>query len=212
MNIKKIATICLSILAIFGLVGCSSDGKNTSAVAPSKAQATESTATQATGNSGSKTLIVYFSHSGNTERLAKMIQKNTDADMFRVEPAEPYPKDYHTVVDLAKKEQQDNVRPALKTLKAEGLDKYDTVFIGFPSWWGTMPMCLFTFLENNDMSGKKIVPFVTHEGSAFGSSLSDLKRLAPNSELKDGIDVRGGRVSDSEADVAAWLKKEGYGK
>lgn len=211
MNIKKIAALCLGTLVLCGLVGCGSDGKKAEVTAPAKAQAAEVAApAQSSGNSS--TLIVYFSHSGNTDRLAKMLQKGTGADMFRVVPVEAYPTSYHAVIDQAKKEQQANARPALKTLKVEKLDKYNTVFVGYPNWWGTMPMCMFTFLENNDLSGKKLVPFVTHEGSAFGSSLDDLKRLAPNAKLQTGIEVRGGQVGDSENEVANWLKKEGYSK
>lgn len=211
MNIKKIVTLCLGTLVLCGLVGCGNDGKKAAVTAPTKVQAAEVAApVQPSGNSS--TLIVYFSHSGNTDRLAKMLQKGTGADMFRVVPVEAYPTSYHAVINQAKKEQQAKARPALKTLKVEKLDKYDTVFVGYPNWWGTMPMCMFTFLENNDLTGKKLVPFVTHEGSGFGSSLEDLKRLAPNAKLQAGIDVRGGRVGDSESEVISWLKKEGYSK
>ncbi|MDO4178502.1 MAG: flavodoxin [Phascolarctobacterium sp.] len=206
MKLFKILALSTALISMF-CVGCGGNDKKAAAPAPAKAQATE--APKVTND---KALVVYFSQSGNTQKVANMIQKQTGAAMFRVETVKTYASNYHALIDEAKKEQQANARPELKKAKVDNLKQYDTVFVGYPNWWGTLPMPLFTFFEANDMTGKNIVPFVTHEGSAFGTSLNDLAKLAPKANIKEGIDIRGGRVGDSEADVTAWLKKGGYVK
>lgn len=159
---------------------------------------------------GNKVLIVYFSHSGNTRQLAKQIHARVGGDMVELKTVNPYPQAYKAVVDVAQQEQRSNARPQITT-KLDNLDAYDTVFIGFPNWWGTLPMPFFTLLETYPMAGKNIVPFCTHEGSRFGSSESDLKRLCPNARLLKGFEVRGSRVADAQQAVDAWLKGLGMG-
>ena len=135
-------------------------------------------------------LVIYFSRAGenyfggvlkniekgNTEVIAEYIQEFADADLFKVEPASEYPADYMKCIDVAKKELQADARPEIKET-LESIDQYDTIYLGFPNWWGTLPMPMFTQLEKLDFSGKTIKPFVTHEGSGFGKSLKDLKKL-----------------------------------
>lgn len=104
---------------------------------------------------------------GNTEVVARMIQKATGSDSFRIEAVNPYPKDYHETTDVAQKEQRTDARPEL-TAHVENMDAYDVTLLGYPTWWGTMPMPVFTFLEEYDFAGKTIVPFYTHEGSSLG--------------------------------------------
>ena len=209
MKLMRIFTLCLAILTMLclGCGGNSADKKASVPTVTKKAQASES---NYTGNS--KILIVYFSHSGNTQRLANMFQAATGADMFRVETVKPYSKSYHAVLNEAKQEQQNNARPELVKLQADNFAAYETVFIGYPNWWNSMPMALFTFLEANDTNGKKIIPFATHEGGAFGQSIGDLKKLAPNANVVDGFEVRGGLVSDAEADVAKFVQGLGLAK
>lgn len=153
---------------------------------------------------GHKTLIVYFSRTGNTRQLAEMIHKRIGGDMVELKIAKPYPQDYDAVTKQAKKEQQENARPAF-VAELPPLDGYSTVFLGYPNWWGTMPMVLFTFLEKNDFSGKTIIPFCTHGGSRLGRSVDDIKALCPKATVRKGFSAFGNRVGEAAADVDAWL-------
>lgn len=157
-----------------------------------------------------KNLVVYFSHSGNTQKIAELIHEKVGGDIFRIETANPYPQDYNACVEAARSEQENKARPALAN-RVENMDAYDTVFIGYPNWWGTMPMALFTFLEEYDLSGKRVIPFCTHEGSGLGRSVGDIAKLCPNSTILEGLAVRG---SEAEAGNGAktadkWLRALG---
>lgn len=158
---------------------------------------------------GNSVLILYFSHSGNTRRLAEQIQAHVGGDMVELKTVVPYPQDYNAVVDMAQKEQQSNARPQIAT-EIPNLDKYRTVFIGFPNWWGTMPMPFFTFLEKYNLGGRNVIPFCTHEGSRFGRSESDLRRLCPQAHILKGFEVRGSRVAGAQKAVEAWLNSLGF--
>ncbi|MGN0598983.1 MAG: flavodoxin [Oscillospiraceae bacterium] len=128
-------------------------------------------------------MIVYFSRTGenyvsgaikklavgNTEAAANILHELTGADMFKIEPVLLYSDNYNDCIEQAKQDKEKNARPEIKTYP-ESLDGYDTIYLGFPNYWGTMPMCVFTFLEHFDFSGKTIKPFCTHEGSGMGSS------------------------------------------
>ena len=153
-----------------------------------------------------KILVAYFSHSGNTRALAEQVHRLAGGDLFRIETAEAYPREYGAVVDIAKKEQSENRRPRLKTPLPD-LRPYDVIFLGYPIWWGTMPMGVWTFLEGQDLSGKTILPFCTHEGSGLDRSPADLPRLCPRSTLREGLAVRGSQVPGARRDVEAWVRK-----
>ncbi|WP_229395352.1 flavodoxin [Methanosarcina sp. DH1] len=155
-----------------------------------------------------KILVAYFSHTGNTRVIANQIHEKVGGDIFEIVTVNPYPTDYDAVVDQAKQEQEDNYRPQLKT-KVENMDSYDVVFIGYPNWWGTMPMSVFTFLEEYDFSGKTIIPFCTHEGSGLGRSVEDITELCPQSTILDGLAIRGSSVETAQDDVSEWLRKIG---
>ena len=143
-----------------------------------------------------KTLIVYYSRKGenywngsiknltrgNTEIVAEMIAEMTGADLFQVETVKTYDADYYTCIEEAKAELREGARPELKSYM-DSLDGYDTIFVGYPNWWGTMPMAMFTFLEHYDLSGKRILPFCTNEGSGMGSSERDLKKICPGAAV-----------------------------
>ena len=165
-------------------------------------------AAEAAAKKGGNMLIIYFSHSGNTKAVAEMIQKKTGADIIELKTVTPYPKDYNAVVEMAEKEKKSNARPAIAT-ELPNLDKYDTIFLGYPNWWGTIPMAYCTLLEKYDLGSRIVIPFVTHGGSAFGSSLKDLKRLCPKARFKDGFEVKGSRAASSQAAVDKWLSKLG---
>lgn len=152
-----------------------------------------------------KPLIVYFSHSGNTKEIANQINIIVGGDIVEIKTVKPYPENYDAVVDQAKLEQKNNNRPQLVT-RINNMESCNTVFIGYPNWWATMPMAMFTFLEGYDFSGKTIIPFCTHEGSALGRSVSNIKKLCPRSTIIDGLAIRGRSAKSAQKDVADWLK------
>ena len=143
---------------------------------------------------------------GNTERVVEFIQRAVGGDLFEIEPVRNYSASYMTCIKEAQAEQREDARPAVKKLP-ENLDAYDTVFIGYPNWWGTMPMFMFTVLDAFDWTGKKIVPFCTNEGSGLGSSEGDIKSSCPGATVLPGLSIRGGSSASSEKQVAAWAKK-----
>lgn len=154
-------------------------------------------------------LTVYFSHSGNTRTVAEKIRETAGGDIFEIVPVDPYPREYNAVVEQARKELDRNYMPPLKT-KAENLDSYDPVFIGYPDWWGTIPGPVASFLSEYDLSGKTIAPFCTHEGSGLGRSVEEIRSLCPDSFVKNGLAVRGGNVKRSQENIDNWLREVGF--
>ncbi|MDE6407718.1 MAG: NAD(P)H-dependent oxidoreductase [Anaeroplasmataceae bacterium] len=167
-----------------------------------------------------KSLIVYYSRKGenywngtiknlekgNTEIIAEMISKLTAGDLFEIETVKSYSNDYYKCINEAQTELHASERPALKSF-VDSIKEYDTIFVGYPNWWGTMPMAVFTFLEHYDLSGKTILPFCTNEGSGMGSSEKDLKRICKGAVVKLGLSIHGAEAKESEAKVKAWLDK-----
>ena len=145
--------------------------------------------------------------SGNTEAVAQEIQAQTGADLFEIVPAEPYTDDYNELLDIAQEEQSSDARPAIA--ETVDLSGYDTVFLGFPNWWGDMPMILYTFLDEYDLSGKTIVPFNTSGGSGFSGSLDTIAEMEPDAEVTEGISLGSGEAEDCEDEVAEWLANMG---
>ena len=168
-----------------------------------------------------KKLIAYYSRAdenyfggqrryiteGNTEKAAKMLAELTGADLFQIEQKVPYAADYDTCIAQAKKDLQAGARPELVTLP-DSLDEYDEIYLGYPNYWGTMPMAVFTFLEGLDFTGKTIHPFCTHEGSGLGRSEADIRRLCPGAEIKPGLAIVGARAARSKDLVKDWLAQE----
>lgn len=141
---------------------------------------------------------------GNTKIAAGVIQRLTGAVPFQILPQQPYSKDYNTCIAEAQADQKRDARPELKKW-LDSLDEFDTIYLGYPNYWGTMPMAVFTFLEHYDFAGKTIRPFCTHEGSGLGSSVSDIKRLCPTAMVEKGIAIRGGTAEQSIKDIQKWL-------
>lgn len=169
-----------------------------------------------------KCLIAYYSHEGNnyvsgkivnlpignTKVVANMIQKMTEGDVLRIDTIKSYPEDYTETTNVAKKEQHDNARPELSS-HVENMDFYNVIFLGYPNWYGTMPMPMpvFTLLEEHGFSDKNIIPFCTHEGSGLGRSEKDIAKLCPKATLLKELAIHGSRVNDAKIDVTNWLNK-----
>lgn len=227
---KKIISLMLSAAVVFSLAACSTQGtpdpsasgERETAESPAVSsesyeetseevsegtseEPSEETSAEATAASETAgTLVAYFSWSGNTERMAQMIQEETGADLFEIQPAEPYTDDYDTLLDVARQEQADNARPEVAS-QVENWDSYDVVFVGYPDWWSDAPMLVYSFLESYDWEGKTLVPFCTSGGSGFGRSLENLPDSAPGADILEGLHVSGDRVDNAGEEVADWL-------
>ena len=171
---------------------------------------------------GKRILVAYFSRKGNnyvngkivnlpvgnTEVIAKMIQEMTKGDIFHIDTINSYPLDYNEATKVAGKELQEKARPKLSK-RVKNMDSYDMLFVGYPNWWGTIPMPIATFLTDYDFSGKTIAPFCTNEGSGLGRSIIDIKELCLQSNVLDGLAVRGGAVNQARSQVSIWLHELG---
>ncbi len=149
-------------------------------------------------------LVVYFSWSGNTESVAVEIQNQTGADTFRLVPTEPYTDDYDTLLDIAQEEQRNGARPAISG-SIENFDSYEVVYLGFPNWWGDMPMILYSFLDDYDLSGKTIIPFVTSGGSGFSNTIHTIEGMEPDAEVLDGLSLGSSQAANPGDAVENWL-------
>ena len=141
---------------------------------------------------------------GNTEVIAKKIAELTGSKLFKVEQVHSYSDDYLECIDEAKRDQRLEVRPEIKEFP-NNLKDYDVIYLGFPNFWGTMPMAMFTLLENINLDGKIIKPFCSNEGSGFGRSIGDIKRICPNSKVEKGIDIHGAIIFEEE--LKEWIKR-----
>lgn len=172
---------------------------------------------------GSNMLVAYFSlageqygvgvvEEGNTSIIAHMIAEQTGADLFEIKPETPYPTTYQEILDVSRQEMADNVRPAI-TDTVENMDSYDTIFIGYPNWWGDMPMIVYNFLESYDLSGKTIVPFCTHGGSGLSNTESTIADITGGT-MKDGFAIPGTTAQNdrdtAKSKVADWLREDGF--
>ena len=157
---------------------------------------------------GKKVLIAYYSWSGNTKALAEEIHKQVGGDLIPIVPSIPYSETYAVTVAKAKQEQLSNARPAIKTT-IPNVEQYDMVLLGYPNWWGSYPMMIATFAEKHNLDGKKIAPFFTHGGGGEQRCISDLRKLLPKADVKEGLCVGGNSARSSQGEVSAWLKKLG---
>lgn len=215
---KRILSVLFTACLMFTLVACGNSvtesGETSTSTQPTE-EATmpeDTSSTMSENNSDTdsdnsengKILVAYFSYSGNTQKVADLVAEKTGGELVRIETVTPYSEDRDEVLDVAQNEQAENARPELST-KVENMDDYDTVFIGYPNWWGSMPMAICSFLEGYDFTGKTIVPFCTHGGSALGSSESDIAALVPNSTMLEGLAIRDSNVDNADSDVEEWL-------
>ena len=168
-----------------------------------------------------KTLIAFYSRrgqnyvdgsirnlaKGNNEVIVEKIKAQLpDADVFQIDTVKKYSPDYMVCIDEAKEELRAKARPELTT-KVENMDQYDTIILGYPNWWGLPPMAIFTFLESYDFTGKKIVPFCSHEGSGLGGSIRQIKMTVPDANLTAGVAIHGAAASHCDREVKLILEQ-----
>ncbi len=218
MKAKKILSMLLVGVTALGLLaGCSSnaddtqnDGADNTAAEENQDSTAEQSdteeSTDATSGSGN-VLVVYYSATGNTEEVANYIADATDGDLFEVEPAEPYTDADLNWTDDNSRVSQEYADESLRDVElvstdAENWDSYDTVFIGYPIWWGIAAWPVDTFVENNDFTGKTVIPFCTSSSSGIGDSGTLLADLAGTGDWQEGMRFRSGA---DEADVQEWV-------
>ena len=159
-------------------------------------------------NKAGKVLIAYFSWSGNTRGIAQEIQRQTGADLFEISPVKPYSSDYNTVLMEAQEDQHRQARPELSG-HVENMEDYDTVILGYPNWWASIPMPIASFLEEYDFTGKQIIPFCSHGGGRFGQSLTAIAKLAPDAVIGEGLSVHYSGDTSTPDEISAWLDVNG---
>ena len=218
---KKTLALLLTLVLSLGCAALAAETVETAAPAP---EATETAA------SSRHILVAYFSRVGNTDFpedvdasssasivvteegeimgnlgfMAEEIASQTGGDLFLIQTVETYPASYDETLDVASDEQAGNARPEL-AVGVENLGQYDTVFLGFPNWWGGLPMAVYTFLEENDLSGKTVIPFTSSGGGSFARAQSTLAELLPGATLLEGLHVEDSNVVESAAAIQAWL-------
>lgn len=214
---KIISMVVMFVASALSIVSCA----NNNAGAATNETPNNKESNMSTSISGKKTLVVFFSHTGenygvgnisegNTHIIAKMIAEATGGSLFEIVPEKEYPHDsYDEVVEIAKQEKAQKARPAINgDVKIED---YDVVFIGYPNWWGDMPMPVYTFLEKHDWTGKVVVPFCTHEGSGLSSTEKYIAEACKGATVAKGLAVRGATAQNNRdqarKSVNSWIEK-----
>lgn len=228
--VKRVISILMTITMIFSLAACgetatnenneadsaSNESVQTNTEADTETQAgslesestEEGTETVEVPHADGKTLIVYFSWSGNTEEMASYIQEQTNGDLLEIEPLNPYPADYEECGDVALVERDENARPEIANLP-DSIEEYDTIFIGFPIWWHTAPMIIGTFIESYDLSGVHVYPFTqsaSMDTEQFENSMEFVRESAAGANVHDGLFTE---ASDTEG-ILAYLTENGF--
>ena len=189
---KKI--LCLLALVLFSVAlaqGCTS---------------AQDSMTKGADMENKKILIAYYSYSGNTKTVAEKIQKQTGGDLFRIETVNSYPSGYNEVVEQAKKEKQEDYHPPLKA-KVDNIGQYDIVFLGTPVWWYTMAPAVKTFIKENNMSNKTVIPFCTHGGGGASSTFVDMQKLIPYASFKKGLVIYDNGGNTVDAEIKKWIEQ-----
>lgn len=239
--IKKLAAILLGTTMVFSLAACgnvradsdvSTDAGQTeqessepeTSNAETNAESTESAEGAAEANESGNVLVAYFSRTGenygvgniekgNTAIIAEMIAEQTSGELFEIRTVDGYPESYDETVEIAQEELNTGARPKLAE-NMESLDGYDVIFLGYPNWWGDMPMAVYTFLESHDFSGKTIIPFCTHAGSGLGSTEISIADTCSGADVLDGFSIAGttaqNEQEESRAAVTEFLQESGF--
>lgn len=220
---KKIISIFTAVFMAFSLSACGNNSENSDTASAANNTVSDTNAVEITdtkndtetqkdqpdNGENSDILIVYFSETGNTEILAELIHEQVGGDMFRIEPVTPYPQG-EELFDYTKAEQDNDERPEISG-SVENMEQYDTVFIGYPIWWYEVPQIIKTFLDDYDLSGKKVIPFNTHEGSRDGGTYDYIAEQEPDAEVLEGLPIRGGDMQKDQSEtVQNWLEGLGY--
>lgn len=149
---------------------------------------------------------------GNTQYVAYVIQENTGADIFRIEPVTPYPMNHAELEEVATEEKRNNAMPEIAA-QVDNIEQYETIFLGYPNWYADMPRIIYSFLEQYDLSGKTIIPFVTSGGSGFSNTISTITDLEPDADvITDGLSISRTAVQDAEQEIIQWVTDLGYAK
>ena len=230
MRKKIIAMIITGILAV-SVTACQSDGEQSSSQSQNSGQ-TESSANVEIPEDAN-ILVAYFTYgenaklpdgvdasssasiqawdgdtTGNTGLAAHWISDAAGGDLFSIQTEEKYPGDYDDTVDQGQEEQSENARPKLSS-HVDHMDQYDVVFLGYPNWWGDMPMAVYSFLDEYDLSGKTVIPFVASGGSGFSDTVSAIKEEEPDADVQEGLELSDSETADSEDEVKSWVESLG---
>lgn len=228
MLMKKSLTSLLPVLILSILAACGRSASDTAESTPiaESLPATSGTQTNAeAGQSSHSILIAYFTMPesdgvdavasasrvvtddeilGNTQFIAQAIQSTLGGDLFAIETVQDYPGAHDDLLDFAENEQDEQMKPELAT-HVDNMENYDVIFLGYPNWWADMPMPLYSFLEEYDLSGKRIIPFVTHDGSRFSRTIRTIEELQPDATLvSEGFNVSRNNIVEAEGDVSEW--------
>ena len=207
---KTVTTLLLSMFTLCGTILLYAQNDNTTTNYTNKKEMERE----------KKVLVAFFSHTGenyavgnikkgNTHIVAEMIAERTNGKLFEIVPVKPYPKTYDACVEIAKKEKARKVHPAFKTDIA--VENYDTIFIGYPNWWGDMPMIVYTFLEKHQWQGKTVIPFCTHEGSGLSDTEQYIADNCKGATVEKGLAIRGNTAQNKQEEakqsVEKWLSQ-----
>lgn len=200
MLVLGVAVILVAIFGIFTYLNNNQNESQDTNETVSNESKTDDINIENMGN----TLILYFSMSGNTETVANYIHEEIGGDIVKLETVQTYPEDYDELVDYAREEQRDNTRPELERA-IENIEQYDTIFLGYPNWWGDMPMPIYSFLDQYDLSNKTIAPFITHGGSGLSGTPANIANEEPDAVVTEGLAINGDDVDDCQDEVNEWL-------
>ncbi|WP_242837829.1 flavodoxin [Lacrimispora indolis] len=233
-QLRLLALLLTAVLMCF-LAACGNSQKDISPSSdsqePATTQSAQATQLPETDTSGNKILIAYFTAAensgvdaissasytnvngtpvGRVRAVADWIAEETGGELFSIQTSVVYPTDGGKLIDYAAEEQDEKARPEL-TSQIENLDQYDTIFIGYPTWWYDMPMVMYSFFEEYDFTGKTIIPFNVHNGSRFSGTIETIQELEPEATVvEDGFTVSERTVADAAGDIASWLDELGY--
>ena len=203
---KKTLVLILSLLVSASLTACGSSTATTETKQEHAGSSNTQPAQPQTQSKPKKVLVAYYSWGGNTREVARQIQKSTGGDLFEIQPVTPYPSDYEATTKQAKEEIASEFKPALKA-KVDNLNSYDVVFVGSPVWWGTVASPVTSFLTENNLTRKTVVPFVTHAGSGQARCFDDIAKLSPQSTILKGFVISGRNAQNGQAEVDKWLSE-----
>lgn len=224
-NGKIIAALLLVLIMAAAMVGCAgsnngADSNSDTRISSRSGNTSEDkeTSTDMSDSNGEskaedsvengKILVAYFSYSGNTKKIAEEIQSKTGADIFEIKTVNAYSDDYDTVLDEAQTERNDKARPELSE-KVNDMSQYQTVIIGYPIWWGDMPMAVYSFLEEYDLSGKTVLPFCTHGGSGLSQTDKNIQDEEKDAKVTEGLAIRDSSLDDADGEIDQWLTRIG---